>query len=526
MSRTKSSSDEQCENEEQFTPSSECQKVSQELEPSGEQKSKDDVGLSSQSSKEQTQKDDHVADTAHQKQTVLNDGIQITIWTFWRRKRYVVTLMTFLGFVNVLALRANVSVAVTDMTTKHLITSDNGTSYEIRYFDWDSRLQGLILSSYFYGYISTQVLGGWLASKFGGNLIFGVGILVTALLTLLTPTFVSLGVYWFVAVRVIEGLFQGVSYPSAHDIWSNWAPPMERSRLATIGTSGSNIGTVISFIISGILADVAGWPSIFYVFGALGLLWYPAWVILVKRGPQYDKHIDPSELKFIRGNMDGIDSEKKKLKHPWRRFFLSMPVWAIIVANFTENWGLYTLLTGLPSFMKDTLEYDIQESGVFSALPSLVIALTMQLAGFVADFVLAKKYLTTTQVRKTFCCSAFVCQGVFMLLTGFVLSPVAAVICLTLSVGLGSFSMAGFFVNHLDLSPRHAGVLMGIGNTAGTLPGIISPTIIGFLVPNKTAAEWRVVFFISSGINFFGAVFYGLFASGEKQSWAEEDSVT
>jgi hypothetical protein len=29
----------------------------------------------------------------------------------------------------------------------------------------------------------------------------------------------------------------------------------------------------------------------------------------------------------------------------------SKPVWAIIVAHFAENWGFYTLLTGLPMFM-------------------------------------------------------------------------------------------------------------------------------------------------------------------------------
>ncbi len=37
----------------------------------------------------------------------------------------------------------------------------------------------------------------------------------------------------------------------------------------------------------------------------------------------------------------------------------------------------------------------------------------------------------------------------------------------------------------------------------------------------QTAHEWRIVFFIAAGIYCAGAVFYVIFASGEKQDWAE-----
>lgn len=40
---------------------------------------------------------------------------------------------------------------------------------------------------------------------------------------------------------------------------------------------------------------------------------------------------------------------------PWKRMFLSYPVWAIIIAHFCENWGFYTFLTELPTFMKGNI---------------------------------------------------------------------------------------------------------------------------------------------------------------------------
>jgi hypothetical protein len=38
--------------------------------------------------------------------------------------------------------------------------------------------------------------------------------------------------------------------------------------------------------------------------------------------------------------------------HPWNKFLTSPPVWSIVMAHFSENWGFYTLLTQLPTFMK------------------------------------------------------------------------------------------------------------------------------------------------------------------------------
>lgn len=38
-------------------------------------------------------------------------------------------------------------------------------------FDWSSQDRGLILSSFFWGYIFTQFAGGVFAKRFGGNLV-------------------------------------------------------------------------------------------------------------------------------------------------------------------------------------------------------------------------------------------------------------------------------------------------------------------------------------------------------------------
>ena len=51
---------------------------------------------------------------------------------------------------------------------------------------------------------------------------------------------------------------------------------------------------------------------------------------------------------------------------PWKSIFLSLPVWAIIVAHFSTNWGFYTLLTELPNYLKNRLDFDLTQV-IFSA---------------------------------------------------------------------------------------------------------------------------------------------------------------
>ena len=43
----------------------------------------------------------------------------------------------------------------------------------------------------------------------------------------------------------------------------------------------------------------------------------------------------------------------------------------------------------------------------------------------------------------------------------------------------------GWQVNHLDIAPRYAGVLVGISMTAGYLAGVINPLIVAAIVKDQ-----------------------------------------
>lgn len=50
------------------------------------------------------------------------------------------------------------------------------------------------------------------------------------------------------------------------------------------------------------------------------------------------------------------------------------------------------------------------------------------------------------------------------------------------------FILPGFNVNHLDIAPRYASILMGISNGVGTLSGMVCPIIVGAMTKHKVSA--------------------------------------
>ena len=129
--------------------------------------------------------------------------------------------------------------------------------------------------------------------------------------------------------------------------------------------SGSYIGTVISMPLSGWLCSTSyGWPSVFYICGGLGVFWFGLWGLLAHSDPSTHPRMATAELECIQGALQNegcSQTDKTALllpdvssslgrdaaamdgaaETPWRQIFTSMPMWAIVVGHFCNNWGFY-----------------------------------------------------------------------------------------------------------------------------------------------------------------------------------------
>ncbi|XP_023610049.1 sialin isoform X6 [Myotis lucifugus] len=369
--------------------------------------------------------------------------------------RYNLAVLAFFGFFILYALRVNLSVALVDMVDSNTTLANNRTSKECaehsasmkvthnhtgKRYKWDAETQGWILGSFFYGYIITQIPGGYVASKVGGKLLLGFGILGTAVFTLFTPIAADIGVGALIALRALEGLGEGVTFPAMHAMWSSWAPPLERSKLLSISYAG-----------------------------IVGIIWFVLWIWLVSNTPETHKTISHQEKEYILSSLKN-------------------------------------------------------QNGILSAVPYFGCWLCMLMSGQAADHLRAKWNFSTVCVRKFFSLIGMIGPAVFLVAAGFIGCDYSlAVAFLTISTTLGGFCSSGFSINHLDIAPSYAGILLGITNSFATIPGMIGPVIAKSLTPENTIREWQTVFWIAAAINVFGAIFFTLFGKGEVQNWALDD---
>ncbi|XP_017490862.1 PREDICTED: putative inorganic phosphate cotransporter [Rhagoletis zephyria] len=437
--------------------------------------------------------------------------------------RHLQSMLIFFGLCTVFMMRANLSVAIVAMMDR------NSTNPDFPEYAWSEQTKSLLLSSFFWGYCLTQIPGGQLSQRFGGKvmLLFSIG--MSGVLALFTPISARLGDWQLIcALRFLQGFCQGVIYPSTHTLLAKWAPPAERGVLATLCFSGSQFGTIIMLAISGTLAASAyGWPSIFYMSGCCGVLWAFVWLMWGADSPRASKLISSIERDYIESALAALskresDAMASKLPTPWLRILTSVPFWVLLIACCAYNWGYWTLMTQIPSYMKSVLGKDIKSNALLSALPytaNLLLGL-----GFcaLAQVLVSKQVLSTNASRKIFNTIGMWLPMVAAVALGFVDAGQAnlAVVLLTIAVGANSATFLGSFVNHIDLSPNFAGTLMGITNCAANVMSVLAPLVVGIVVTDATnSTQWRLVFIIMALYYFVGNLLFITLGSTKLQSW-------
>lgn len=456
------------------------------------------------------------------------------------QQRYVFGLMGFFAVANAYAMRSCLSLAITEMVVSHhgskdvkgpiddpnacpgeLITRNHtiNPAYE---FDWDEKTQGLILSSFYWGYVLTHLPGGLLAERFGGKQTLGLGILSTAILTCLTPIAARAGAHWLIAVRFVEGLGEGTTFPALNVLLAQWVPPMERGKLGSLVFAGNQIGTVVSTMLTGLILKywVGDWPDVFYFFGALGVVWYLIFCITCYNDPSSHPYISQQEKEYLQETIGCLKRRENLAPTPWKAMALSLPLWALIIGQIGHDWALFTIQTDLPKYMKSVMKFTVAQNGFLSALPFLVMWFTAMASGWLSDFLLEHKVASVNFVRKLFTTIASVGPSLGVLAASYAGCNKALVATL-FAVGM---AFMGFFypslkINALDLSPNYAGTLMAIVNGIGAISGIITPTLIGYITTNSTMLEWRLVFWITTGVVLATNLVYILFGSARIQPW-------
>ena len=418
-------------------------------------------------------------------------------------ERFKLVFMSFLAIFICYIDRVNISVAIIPMQQQ---------------FGWSEAQVGIVFSSFYFGYMFTMILGGYLADKYGGKYVLGFGVLAWSLFTFLTPIFAYQGFFAIFLIRVLLGLGEGVAFPSIHSLYARWIPFTERTRVIAITNSGISVGTVFGFALTTIIITMYSWELVFYLFGLLGIIWSFFWFKGFSSMPSENKKISDYELSKILNEAPSSENAKKV---PFKNLISNLPFLAITVATFCNNWVLFTFISYMPKYVNSDISIGglgiSLESDTFLILiilPAVIAVISLLIGGFIVD-TLIKQGLKVIVARKLFNSIGFFGAGVLIYLIPYQTSVEITLILLCLINFCIGMAAGGFGVNHADIGPNYTGNLFGIAGSIGMIAAVFSPLAVGFILENTNS--WFLIFNISTIVLFFGGLFYLFFSSANKQ---------
>jgi MFS family permease len=332
---------------------------------------------------------------------------------------------------------------------------------------------GWLLSAFFWAYVGSQPLMGWLTDRLGAARVLAAGFTLWSVATVLTG--LSAGVAALVAARLLMGVGESVTYPSALALLAQRVTDRHRARATSILQLGGMVGPALGTFLGGLLMVHYGWRAMFISLGLASLLWLIPWVAQMRAAPARttaaaDAGAGPAFADILR----------------------QRALWGTMLGNFCSNYAFYFVFTSLPLYL-------VHERGLS------LISMTHLTAGFyVVDSVsvLATGWLLDTWMRRGASAnqaykSALILSaagvGACLLASGGAGLTVASLLLLAAAVMDGMNAPAVCSLVQTFAGPTASGRWMGVQNAVSNIAGVVAPVVTGYLVEatgHYTGALW------------------------------------
>ncbi|XP_060069494.1 vesicular glutamate transporter 2.2-like [Ylistrum balloti] len=449
-------------------------------------------------------------------------------------KRFIVVGLGFVGLLISIGYRAVFAMVMVDVTKtpattgKCPVNESDSTRYLSLTGKVSVRFSQTMNTAYFVGSLLTQAPGGYLATRFSPSRICGISILLTSVLMLTLPWAIPFNKWLTMAIRFVQGIVEGASVPALNGVISAWAPRSEKARMITISYSGAYLSPTVAFVVTGSASCYISWHASLFIYGGCGVLWSLAWFLFIYDTPASHPGLKEREILLFQEEGPGHRGGSRLIASgiPWRSILTSLPMYAVIVGSFCRNWIFSLILTELPQYFHDVFSLSIDHIGWMTGVPEVFMTLVTIIGGVVVDKLIKANRcgITTTVGRKLAQCIGFGIEAICL----FVLatrgdSPedrTLVFILLCVGVGFSGLAISGYQVNPLDLAPQYSSILTGLSR-CGALGAILSTATAAAIRDGERVKNWQTIFWIAGAIHMAGVVFYGIFARGTRQPWAQ-----
>ncbi|MGR8950238.1 MAG: MFS transporter, partial [Gammaproteobacteria bacterium] len=153
----------------------------------------------------------------------------------WQQRYNIVTLCVIAVFICYID-RVNISVAAIAMQEE---------------LGWSNKTKGIVLSSFFVGYMLFMAPSGWISNRLGGKIVLGIAVVWWSIFTILTPMAALVSLPVLIATRILMGMGEAATFPAAYSLYGRWIPRTERSRAVSLLIGGIPLGTLFALTTTG-----------------------------------------------------------------------------------------------------------------------------------------------------------------------------------------------------------------------------------------------------------------------------------
>jgi sugar phosphate permease len=384
----------------------------------------------------------------------------------------------------------------------------------IKEYGFSKVQMGIIFSAFIWSYSLFQVPGGWLGDRFGPRKVLSTIMGYRTVIAIITTFSIGFKSFW--GVRFALGVGEAGAFPTATRAMQMWYPRDERGFVQGVSHAASRFGAAIGPPVAVAIMIHYGWRSVFYVIGALSVLWSILYMVVYRNMPEDHSRVNRAELARIRGLDENGEIKKanvtKRPKVPWSVLLKHGNMWAVMCAYATYIYSLWFFLSWLPSYLLEYRHFTLIKTGIYASMPLAAGVVGDAFGGWLTD----KLYIKTNNLkfsRRSVAITAMLGCGTSTLFAALSASPFTALICLTIAMFFLEMNIGPAWAVPMDIGGEFSGTVSGMMNMGGQFVGALSPTVFGYLV---SRGSWVAPFGVSAGLLFIGAAIWAFWIDPEQ----------
>jgi len=363
-------------------------------------------------------------------------------------------------------------------------------------------VMGIVFSAFSWTYAAAQIPGGLFLDRFGTKLTYYLSLTFWSIFTLLQGTVHDLRA--LLVFRFGLGISESPCFPANSRVVATWFPQRERAVATSVYTVGEYVGLAFLSPLAFWLVAAHGWRSLFFVVGALGVVFGIVWW-LVYREP-HESSANQAELDYIAAG-GGLEAQTTARggfdAGTIGRLLKKRQLSGICLGQFAGNSTLVFFLTWFPTYLATERHMGWLKIGFFAIMPFIAASVCVLFGGWWSDRLL-RKYSANVARKLPIIIGLLMASSIVA--ANFVQSD--ALVIAILSVAFFAQGMAALgWTLVSDIAPKNLlGLTGGIFNFAANLAGIITPLVIGVIVGATGSFVWALAFI--SAIAVIGALSY------------------